>query len=109
GQREDYEQTLAYLHEVIPTAREEKRWRLLANALHVLADISLVRGESDAAREAAQENLAIAERIGDDGNLGVAYVSLGTVALDQGDLEAAANTLRQAWDLLVSSGDRRSA
>ena len=74
-------------------------------ALYGIGHIALERGEFDRTEMLAKEELALAERIGDEGGQGNALVHIGMVAESRGDLHSAATNLQKGIVHCRQGGD----
>ena len=77
-----------------------------ARALYVISMLSYVRGEAGRTIEAVEASIAAAREAGDGEALAAGLTGRGLAALGGGELDAAANTLRDALAMLRAQDDR---
>ncbi|HET7038339.1 MAG TPA: CHAT domain-containing protein, partial [Gemmatimonadales bacterium] len=98
----DWDSAAAYLERARSLATSVGHLQVEANAVGILADLSLERGDLAAAREGQLRALALRRRIGDTRGVAAAHNQLGLLARDVGDLAEA----RRQFDTALASNRR---
>jgi predicted ATPase/DNA-binding SARP family transcriptional activator len=100
-----YEPALRLTHEALATHRRLQRPADEARCLNNLGDLHLQTHDLDAARSVLEQALALCERHGLHGVLGLVLANLAYEAEARSDLPAAAGWVRRALPVLQASGD----
>jgi len=95
-----------FLDEAIQTARSTADLEVLDLALGGYSFVVFERGEFRRALDAAEENVSVAERIGERRLVAGALVRLGEHLVLHGDLERGIEVAQRAAELATTGGDR---
>lgn len=105
--RSDYPQALENYDKTLNMAREIDEVSVILYALNALGETYRLMGETDRARKTLTEALNAAQRHKANYEIGLNYLSLGALHLDEGHHDSALGWLQQAEDLFARCGAKR--